>query len=123
MLYRAIEAAKTLKEKYGIEAEVIDSRSIVPFNYDKVIESVKKTGKIVVVGDACERNSVMKDMAANINELAFDYLDAPAIALGSRNWITPAYKLEKYFFPQATTIIDAIHEKLMPIPGYTPTLT
>ena len=121
VLYRAIEAAKTLKEKYGIEAEVIDSRSIVPFNYEKVIESVKKTGKIVVVGDACERNSVMKDMAANINELAFDYLDAPAVALGSRNWITPAYELEKYFFPQATTIIDAIHEKLMPIPGYTPT--
>ncbi len=121
VLYRALDAAKTLSEKYGIEAEVIDSRSIVPFNYDKVIESVKKTGKIIVVGDACERNSVMKDMAANINEFAFDYLDAPAVALGSRNWITPAYELEKYFFPQATTIIDAIHEKLMPIAGYTPT--
>ncbi|MBQ7720471.1 MAG: dehydrogenase, partial [Clostridia bacterium] len=79
------------------------------------------TGKIIVVGDACERNSVIKDMAANINEFDFDYLDAPAVALGSRNWITPAYELEKYFFPQATTIIDAIHEKLMPIAGYTPT--
>ncbi|MBE6687585.1 MAG: dehydrogenase [Ruminococcaceae bacterium] len=120
-LYRALDAAKELQDKYGISAEVIDSRSIVPFNYDKVVESVKKTGKIIIVGDACERGSVMKDMAANINEFCFDYLDAPAIALGSRNWITPAYELEKYFFPQADTIIDAIHEKIMPIPGHVST--
>lgn len=118
VLYRGLEAAKTLEEKYGISAEVIDARSIVPFDYSKVIESVKKTGKIVIVGDACERGSVMKDMAADIAELAFDYLDAPPVAFGSRNWITPCHELEKYFFPQADGIIDVIHEKLMPIPGY-----
>ena len=118
VLYRALETAKTLEEKYGISAEVIDARSIVPFDYSKVIESVKKTGKIVIVGDACERGSVMKDMAADIAELAFDYLDAPPVAFGSRNWITPCHELEKYFFPQADGIIDVIHEKLMPIPGY-----
>lgn len=118
VLYRALEAAKTLEEKYGISAEVIDARSIVPFDYSKVIESVKKTGKFVIVGDACERGSVMKDMAADIAELAFDYLDAPPVAFGSRNWITPCHELEKYFFPQADGIIDVIHEKLMPIPGY-----
>ena len=99
VLYRALEAAKTLEEKYGISAEVIDARSIVPFDYTKVIESVKKTGKILIVGDACERNSVMKDMAANIQEFAFDYLDAPAVALGSRNWITPAHELEEALLP------------------------
>ncbi|MCL2519282.1 MAG: thiamine pyrophosphate-dependent enzyme, partial [Oscillospiraceae bacterium] len=118
-LYRALEAAQIIDEKYGIKAEIIDARSIVPFNYDKVIESVKKTGKILIVGDACERGSVMKDMAANITEFAFDYLDAPPVAFGSRNWITPAYELEKYFFPQAESIIDAIHEKIMPLPGHT----
>ncbi len=117
-LYRAMDAAKTLQEKYNISAEVIDARTIVPFDYSKVIESVKKTGKIVIVGDAVERNSVMKDMAANIAEFAFDYLDAPPIALGSRNWITPCYELDAEFFPQADGIIDIIHEKLMPIPGY-----
>jgi len=118
VLYRALEAAKTLEEKYGISAEVIDTRSIVPFDYTKVIESVKKTGKIIIVGDAVERGSIMKDMAANISELAFDYLDAPAIALGSRNWITPAHELETDFFPYPDTIIDCIHEKILPIPGY-----
>ncbi len=51
-LYRALEAADILKEKYGMEAEVIDARSLVPFNYDKVIESVKKTGRIIIAGDA-----------------------------------------------------------------------
>ncbi len=118
VLYRALEAAKILEEKYNISAEVIDARSLVPFNYEKVIESVKKTGKIVIVGDACERGSIMKDMAADIAEFAFDYLDAPPVAFGSRNWITPAYELEKHFFPQAEGIIDVIHEKIMPIPGY-----
>ncbi len=121
VLYRALEAAKTLEEKYGISAEVIDARSIVPFDYSKVIESVKKTGRIVIVGDAVERNSVMKDMAANIAELAFDYLDAPPIALGSRNWITPAHELETAFFPYPDAIIDCIHEKILPIPGYVAT--
>lgn len=120
-LYRALEAAATLEEKYGISAEVIDARSIVPFNYDPVIESVKKTGKILIVGDACERNSVMKDMAANITEFAFDYLDAPPIAFGSRNWITPAYELEKFFFPYPDAIIDVIHEKIIPLSGHVAT--
>ncbi len=118
VLYRALEAAKTLEEKYGISAEVIDTRSIVPFDYSKVIESVKKTGRIVIVGDAVERGSFMKEMAANINEFAFDYLDAPAVALGSRNWITPAHELEEAFFPYPDAIIDCIHEKILPIPGY-----
>ncbi len=121
VLYRALAAAKELEEKYGISAEVIDSRSIVPFDYEKVLESVKKTGKIVIVGDACERGSVMRDMASNITEMAFDYLDAPPVVCASRNWITPCKELEHHFFPQADTIIDAIHEKIMPIPGYTPT--
>ncbi|MFA6308450.1 MAG: thiamine pyrophosphate-dependent enzyme [Clostridia bacterium] len=117
-LYKAIEAAKILEEKYNISAEVIDARTIVPFNYDLVIESVKKTGKILLTSDACERGSHLKDMAQNISELAFDYLDAPPVVVGAKNWITPSYELEDAFFPQADWIIDAIHEKIMPIPGH-----
>jgi 2-oxoisovalerate dehydrogenase E1 component len=59
-------------------------------------------------------------MAQNISELAFDYLDAPPVVVGSRNWITPAYELEYAFFPQPETIIDAIHEKIVPLPGHVP---
>ncbi len=118
-LYKAIEAAEILEKEYGVSAEVIDARTITPFNYEKVIESVKKTGKIVLASDACERGSHLKDMAQTIADLAFDYLDAPPVVVGSRNWITPAHELEEYFFPQADWIIDAIHERIMPLKGHT----
>jgi 2-oxoisovalerate dehydrogenase E1 component len=117
-LYRALDAAKILEEKYGISAEVIDARSIVPFDYDKVLESVKKTGKIILASDACERGSHLKDMAQTVSELAFDHLDAPPVVIGAKNWITPAYELEEYFFPQPEWFIDAIHEKIMPLKGH-----
>lgn len=120
-LYRALDAAKELQEKYGISAEVIDARTIVPFNYEKVLESVKKTGRIVLASDACERGSHLKDIAQNISEMAFDYLDAPPVVVGARNWITPAHELETDFFPQASWIIDAINTKILPLPGYVST--
>jgi 2-oxoisovalerate dehydrogenase E1 component len=117
-LYSAIEAADTLKSKYNISAEVIDARSLVPFNYELVIDSVKKTGKILLASDACSRGSYLKDVAQTITELAFDYLDAPPVVVGSRNWIVPAYELEQYFFPQPEWILDAIHEKILPLEGH-----
>ena len=117
-LYRALEAAQMLEEKYGMSAEVIDARSLVPFNYEKVIESVKKTGRIILSSDANSRGSFLNDMARNIAELAFDYLDAPPVVVGSRNWITPAYELEDAFFPQADWFLDAIHEKIVPLKGH-----
>lgn len=114
-LYRALEAADILKEKYGMSAEVIDARSLVPFNYDLVIESVKKTGRIVLTSDANSRGSFLKEMAHTISELAFDDLDAAPIVVGSRNWIVPAYELENFYFPQAEWIIDAIDQKIVPL--------
>jgi len=119
-LYRALDAAKILEEKYGLSAEVIDARSLVPFNYGPVIESVKKTGRILISGDATSRGSFLNDLARNITELAFDYLDAPPVVVGSRNWITPAYELEEAFFPQPSWFLDAIHEKIVPLAGYVP---
>ena len=117
-LYRALEAAKILSEKYGVEAEVIDARSIVPFNYEKVVESVKKTGKIVLASDACARGSILNDMATKISELCFDYLDAPAVVVGAKNWITPPYEFDAEFFPQASWIIDNINDKIMKLNGH-----
>ena len=119
-LYRALKAADIFKEKYGINAEVIDARSLVPFNYEKVLESVKKTGKIIIAGDASARGSFLNDLATNITTLAFDYLDAAPVVLGSRNWITPCHELEGSFFPQPQWFVDAYHEKIAPIAGYVP---
>jgi 2-oxoisovalerate dehydrogenase E1 component len=119
-LYTALKAAEMLKGKFGLEAEIIDARSLVPFNYEKVIESVKKTGRIVLASDASERGSVLNDLSRNITELAFDYLDAPPVVVGARNWIVPTFEMEKYFFPQPSWIVDAIHEKILPLKGYIP---
>jgi 2-oxoisovalerate dehydrogenase E1 component len=117
-LYTALKTADILKEKYKINAEVIDARTLVPFNYTPVIESVKKTGRIVLTSDASSRGSFLKEMAQTITELAFDLLDAPPFVVGSRNWIIPAYEMEQFFFPQPEWILDAIHERILPLKGY-----
>ena len=118
VLYRAIKAADELKEKYGMEAEIIDARTLVPFDYDTVIESVKKTGRIVIVTDACERGSFASEVARQITEMAFDELDAPPVVVASKNWITPAHELEEAFFPQPSWILDAIDAKIVPLKGH-----
>lgn len=120
-LYRAVKAADELKEKYGMEAEIINIHSLVPLNYEKIIASVKKTGRVVLVSDACQRASMLNDIAANITSLCFDDLDAPCVVIGARNWITPPSEFDEYFFPQASWILDAIHTRIVPIPGYVPT--
>ena len=117
-LYRAIEAAEELEQNYGVSTEVIDARSIVPFNYDKVIESVKKTRKILLTSDACERGSALQTFASKITQLAFDELDGPPVVVGARNWITPADEIEDCFFPQPSDILDAVHEHIQPLSGY-----
>jgi len=117
-LYKAVDAAKILKEKYDLSTEVIDARSLVPFNYKPVLKSVEKTGRILLVSDASSRGSFLKELAANITEMAFDDLDAPPVVVGSRNWIVPAYELENYYFPQVEWILDAVHEKILPLNNY-----
>ena len=109
---------EVIKEKYGIEAEVIDTRTLVPFDYEKLLASVKKTGRLILVSDACARGSYLNDIARNVTEMAFDDLDAPPVVVGAKNWITPVHELEGYFFPQVDWIIDAIHEKILPLPGH-----
>ena len=119
-LYRALEAAELLKREHGISAEVIDARFLNPLNYAPIIESVRKTGLVLLASDATERGSFLHTMASNISQLAFDYLDGPVAVLGSRNWITPPAELDEHFFPGADWMIDMIHQRLLPLPGYQP---
>lgn len=119
-LYKAMDVAKILKEKYGLDAEIIDIRFINPLNYEKIVESVKKTGRLVLASDAAERGSFLHNIASNVTQLAFDYLDAPVAVVGSRNWITPAPECEHYYFPQVDWILDTIHERVLPLKGHTP---
>jgi 2-oxoisovalerate dehydrogenase E1 component len=116
-LYRAIEAADRLEEM-GMSVELFDLRFINPLNLDPIVESVKKTGRLVLASDACERNSFLHTVASNVSTVAFDYLDAPACVVAARNWIVPSAEMEETFFPQADWIIDAIHERVVPLPNH-----
>src|SRR5271157_1623427 len=117
-LYKALEAADILSSKYGLSAEVIDARFINPLRYEKILESVRKTGRCVLASDACERGSFLHTMASNITQMAFDSLDAPVAVVGARNWITPCAEMEEAFFPQKEWILDTIHERVLPLPGH-----
>ena len=122
-LYRALDAAKELSEKYGMEADVINMPSLVPLDYTDIIASVKKTGRVVLASDACARGSFLNDIAQNISSLCFDYLDAPPVVIGAKNWITPPYEFDEFFFPQAEWIVDAVNAKVVPLPGYVSRIT
>ncbi|MBM3333622.1 dehydrogenase [Candidatus Sumerlaeota bacterium] len=117
-LYRVMEAAREIEMTYGVSCEVIDARSIVPFDLRMVIESLKKTRKILLTSDACERGSFLQTLAANITQFAFDHLDAPPVVVGAHNWITPADEVEDAFFPYPSDILDSIHEHIIPLRGY-----
>ncbi len=119
-LYTALEAAKRLEAEFGMKAEVIDLRWINPLKYDTLIESVKKTGRCVMVTDSAERGSYLHTVASNLGRLAFEYLDAPIVVVGSKNWITPPAEMEEYYFAQASSVLDAIHEQVLPLPSYVP---
>ncbi len=119
-LYEGNKAVDRLSE-LGLSAELIDLRFINPLNYDVIIESVKKTGRVVLSSDASERGTYLHNVASRISTLAFDYLDAPPAVVGSKNWITPPAEMEDYYFPTAEWIIDTINEQILPIPGHRPT--
>ncbi|MBN2685646.1 MAG: hypothetical protein JXR40_10230 [Pontiellaceae bacterium] len=118
VLYSGLKVVETMQEKYGMSVELIDLRFLNPLNYDKIVESVKKTGRLVLASDAVERGSALHTVASNITTLCFDALDAPPVVIGAKNWISPAAEMEKDYYPQADWIIDAVHERIVPLPGH-----
>ncbi len=119
-LYRALDAAEEIERKFGFSVEVVDLRFITPLDYSLIEESVKKTHRLLLVSDACERGSFLHTVAGNVQNLCFYHLDAPVVVIGARNWITPAAEQESLFFPQKEWIIDAVHERIIPLEGHVP---
>ena len=103
---RALEAADELA-KEGISAEVIDPRTLVPFDYDTVAESVKKTGRMVVVHEAHETAGWGAQVCAKISQMVFPYLDAAPIHLGAKACPLPFnIGLENAVIPSVAEIVD-----------------
>lgn len=112
-LYPALTAADELAD-VGIEAEIIDARSLVPFNYDALLASVKKTGHLLIVSEASERGSFAMTISTNVTRFGFADLKAPPRVLGCPNWIVPGADMETTYFPQAHDIIDVVTGEFFP---------
>lgn len=110
MVKVALSAAKTLAEE-GIEAEVIDLRTIRPMDYDTLIESVKKTNRMVVVEESWPFASVATEITYQIQRRAFDYMDAPVIrVMGADTSVSYAPNLVSAFLPNTVRVIKAVKE-------------
>jgi pyruvate dehydrogenase E1 component beta subunit len=104
----ALKAADELA-KEGIEAEVIDLRTIRPMDTETVLESVKKTGRAVTVEEGWQQSGVGAEVAARIMEQAFDYLDAPVLRVSGKDVPMPyAANLEKLALPSAAEVVAAV---------------
>lgn len=112
MLHRALAVAKTLEEK-GISVEVIDPRTIIPIDKQTIIQSVKKTGRLVVMDEEPVTGSWASEVAAIVAEEAFDYLDAPIRRVCAPDTPIPfSPVLERYWMPSEEALIKTIREIL-----------
>jgi len=110
MVHKALAAAETLS-KQGIDAEVIDPRTLVPLDKQAIVNSVKKTGRIVIVTEDCKTAGVSAEIAATVAEEALDYLDAPIKRIAEPDTPIPfSPPLEQFVIPNEKSIIKAVEE-------------
>jgi pyruvate dehydrogenase E1 component beta subunit len=108
MAVTAGQAAETLAEEHEIEAEVIDPRTLRPLDLDTILESVKKTNRAVIVEEGWPHGGVGSNLAALIQEQAFDYLDAPVLRVTGADVPMPYSKpLEQAAFPHQEHVVKA----------------
>jgi len=112
MVLRALKAAEALAGD-GIEAEVVDPRTLVPIDEETILKSIKKTGRLVIVHEACKRSGFGAEIAALASEKAFYDLDAPIKRVAAANTPVPfAPKMENFVIPDERAIIKGVRELL-----------
>lgn len=107
----ALQAAAIAAEE-GTSLEIIDMRSLSPLDFATVVESVRKTGRLIVAAEASNNVSVSSEIAARVTELAFYHLEAPVLRVGGFDVPYPAAKLEEKFLPDADRILEAVDRSL-----------
>jgi pyruvate dehydrogenase E1 component beta subunit len=108
MVLRSLKAAEEL-EAEGVSVEVIDLRTLVPMDLGRVLDSVRRTGRLVIVQEAVRRGGVASDIAANIGERAFDVLRAPVVRVTGRETVIPFnLALERASVPQVADIVAGV---------------
>ena len=109
MAHIAENAAKELSEKHGIEAEVIDPRTLRPLDLDTILESVKKTNRAVIVEEGWPHGGVGANLSTLITEQAFDYLDAPVQRVTGADVHMPySRRMEQAAMPHEENVIQAV---------------
>jgi 2-oxoisovalerate dehydrogenase E1 component beta subunit len=107
MVYTALDAARALAER-GVEAEVIDLRSLAPLDHETILGSVAKTSRVLLLHEATRTGGIGGELAAIIGEHAFEYLDAPILRVASLDSPVPyAPALEAAFLPTVARVVDA----------------
>lgn len=109
MVPMALNAVKELEEA-GIDAEIIDPRVLIPFDRETVYNSVKKTGKLMIVHEAPTRGGIGGEIAALVAEDCFDYLKAPIRRLGALNCPSPVGPMEQFLTPKPADIVRVAKE-------------
>lgn len=112
MTVRALEAAKTLSEEDGVEADVIDLLSIYPLDHARVAESARRTGRVVVVHEAHRTFGPGGEVVARLVEEAFWYLEAPIRRVTGFDVPVPFFAREQQYLPDAERILDAARATL-----------
>ncbi len=111
MLQKSLEAAKILKNDFNLNIEVIDLQSLRPLDSETIINSVKKTNRIVTVEESWPIASIGSEVINIVQKNAFDYLDAPIIKVNSADVPMPySSSLEKLYLPQIDDIVKAVKE-------------
>jgi pyruvate/2-oxoglutarate/acetoin dehydrogenase E1 component len=107
MVYTALDAAATLQQE-GIDVEIVDLRTLQPIDREAVIDTVKKTSKVILLHEATKTGGMAGELAAIINESAFDYLDGPITRVTSIDTPVPySPPLEEFFLPQVEDVLKA----------------
>jgi len=110
MVHKSLAAAEELSNE-GISVEVVDPRTLVPLDKQAIINSVKKTGRIVIVTEDCKTGGVSAEIAAVVAEEAIDYLDAPVKRVAEPDTPIPfSPPLERFVIPDEKRIIEAVKE-------------
>jgi pyruvate dehydrogenase E1 component beta subunit len=111
MVHRALAAAEKLQKEKGISIEVIDPRTLVPLDKQAILESVKKTGKLVIMDEEPKTGSAAAEIAAVVAEEGFEFLDTPIKRVCAPDTPVPfSPVLEKYWMPDEVNLINAINE-------------
>ena len=109
MVQKSLEAAEKLSQEKGIECEVIDIRTLRPLDIDIILDSIKKTGRLLCVEEAPIFGGFMGEVSAQVSEKGFDWLDAPVARVGGRNCPVPySLVLEQEMIPSAGRIEKGI---------------